>query len=89
MKYRVGVPQGPIVLEAWYIVQYWDNWGIENNQYVEPTEREYRLHSGPYGDYLGAVLALMKAQGVQTTANYDIMEGQVTGTVQGFDPNNF
>ena len=88
MTYPVRVPPYPITLELWYIVQYWDNWGIERDQYIPPTEREYRIESGPYGDYLTAVLALMEVQKQSPLGKFDLFESAVTGKVYGFDPEN-
>lgn len=79
------LPKQPITLSAYYIVQYWDNWGIENGEYKEATEREYAIHSGPYDSYLGAVLAIMEFSKTAVTAKFDILESSITGSVLGFD----
>lgn len=79
------LPKEPITLSAYYVVQYWDNWGIENGKYKEATEREYAIHSGPYSGYLDAVLAIMELNKKSPTSKYDILESNITGSVLGFD----
>ena len=82
------LPTEPITLEAYYVVQYWDNWGIEGGKYIPATKREYRLHSGPYDSYLGAVLAIMELSKTAITGKFDVFESSITGKVLGFDVNS-
>lgn len=79
------IPKGVITLPAFYVVQYWDNWRLENNQYYPPTNREYAIHSGPYQGYLDAVLAIIKLAEQHQTAKYDILESVIGGKILGFD----
>ena len=79
------IPSGVISLEAHYVVQYWDNWAIENGKYVPATKREYKIHSGPYDSYLAAVLAIIEISKRSVTGKYDILKSVVSGKVLGFD----
>lgn len=78
-------PKGIVTLEAYYVVQYWDNWGIENGKYKEADTREYQIHSGPYPGYLGAVLAIIDLSKANPTSKYDILCAPIAGNVLGFD----
>lgn len=78
-------PKGVVTLEAFYVVQFWDNWGIENGEYKEATEREYQIHSGPFPDYLSAVLAIIDLSKANPTSKYDILSAPIAGNVLGFD----
>lgn len=79
------LPKGIITLDAYYIVQYWDNWGIENGEYKPPDKREYAIHSGPYSSYLDAVLNIMELTRESPTSKYDVYESKISGKVLGFD----
>lgn len=79
------LPKGVITLPAYYVVQYWDNWGIEGGKYIPATKREYAIHSGPYDSYLGAVLAIMELSKTAVTGKFDILESVIAGKVLGFD----
>jgi hypothetical protein len=81
-------PKSAITLEAFYIVQYWDNWGFENGKYKEADHREYQIHSGPYPGYLGAVLAIIDLSKQHPMSKYDILSAPITGNVTGFDVNS-
>ena len=79
------IPTEPIDLEAFYVVQYWDNWRLENGQYYPATSREYGICSGPFGGYLDAVLAIIQLSKDNPTSKYDILQSKISGTVLGFD----
>lgn len=79
------LPKHRITLDAYYIVQYWDNWGIENGEYKPADKREYAIHSGPYSSYLDAVLNIMELTRQSPTSKYDILESKISGKVLGFD----